>query len=862
MAASSSRRHPPLWIIAVLVGVLVFLLPHFLSDYMLIQQVQLALILALVVGGLNLSLGFAGELALGQPAMYAAGAYSAGLLATHGHTNIVLELVVASASAVVVGIVTGIPGLRLNSWSLAMTSFFLVLLLPDILSIFENETGGYNGLSGIMPATFFGHALSPDDLYKVIVLVAVLWFAVMRNLVVSRHGTALRVLKQSPVLASSMGISVFRMKLLAYALGALPAGLAGALLANLTLYISPKSFDFSFAIIVLAASVLGGSATVYGAIIGAFILQFGLHAASDFRQYSLLATGAFLIIGGVLLTGGLIGLARYLWGRWGVRPAAEQSVPGGAAPRMPALRGTRLEVRGVVKSFGGNRALDGVDLVAEPGRVTALIGPNGSGKTTLLNMICGFYRTDAGSISLGGKDLHGRAPYSVARAGVARTFQTPNIPVGITVLEAVAAGRYSTRHTTVLEAILRLPRHRRVSREDAEEARLMLELVGIRHLEHSQADALPLGQRRLLEVARSLVGRPGVLLLDEVASGLDEDEIGQLVDVIGRVRDAGGTVVLVEHNFQLVLSVADEIFALAHGQLMARGTPKEIENDSRVMSEYLGIDQDQVASVMTSDGRGETGRATAAAGTPPGATESLLAVRGLCTGYGDLRVVWDVSLDVRPGEITVLLGRNGAGKTTTIRAIAGLNRVHAGEVLFDGASIKRTPAHALVDGGMAYVQEGKRIFRGQSVEQNLLLGGYSRTKRRRELRAEVERIYELFPILGERRRLAAASLSGGQQQMLAIGQALMAEPKLLLLDEPSGGLAPVIVREVMERIDALKQTGLAILLVEQAVEASFEIADQVVVIDNGRSTLSAPAGEISDITVIQDAYFGKVAAVE
>ncbi|MFT4082129.1 MAG: ABC transporter ATP-binding protein [Nocardioides sp.] len=235
----------------------------------------------------------------------------------------------------------------------------------------------------------------------------------------------------------------------------------------------------------------------------------------------------------------------------------------------------------------------------------------------------------------------------------------------------------------------------------------------------------------------------------------------------------------------------------------------------------------------------------------------LLEVRQLGTGYGDLRVVWDVSLEARPGEITVLLGRNGAGKTTTLRAVTGLNRIQAGQVFFEGESLARVSPHGRVARGVAYVQEGKRVFRGQSIEQNLMLGGYVRRLKRHRLREEVERIYELFPILGERKHALAASMSGGQQQMLAIGQALMADPKLLLLDEPSGGLAPVVVNEVMERVDALKQTGLAILLVEQAVEASFAIADHVVVLDNGRTALSARASEVSDLTVLQDAYFGK-----
>ena len=235
----------------------------------------------------------------------------------------------------------------------------------------------------------------------------------------------------------------------------------------------------------------------------------------------------------------------------------------------------------------------------------------------------------------------------------------------------------------------------------------------------------------------------------------------------------------------------------------------------------------------------------------------LLSVEGLATGYGDLKVVWDVSLAVRPGEVTVLLGRNGAGKTTTLRAIAGLNKVTSGTVQFDGADIAKRSVHERVRNGMSYVQEGKRVLHEQSVEQNLLLGGRIRRLKRSELHSDIDKVYTLFPILKEKRSLPAGSMSGGQQQMLAIGSALMAAPRLLLLDEPSGGLAPVIVKEVMGRIAELKATGIGILLVEQAVDAAVAIADQVVVLDMGRTVLSAPASEVNDISVFRDAYFGK-----
>lgn len=593
LALWRALRTVPTWVPPLVLGAVVLLLPLGGLEFSVSRQISLACILALLVSGLNLSLGFAGELAVGQAAMYAAGAYTAGLLSKNGITEIPLQLLISGLVALLVGLLTGVPGLRLGSWSLAMTSFFLVLLVPDLLTIFDETTGGRNGLSGIEPPTLFGGSLATDDMYLVIVAVTILWFAVLRNIIVSRHGVAFQVLKQSPVLASSMGISVFRMKLLAYALGAFPAGLAGALFANVDLYISPESFGFVLATTVLAASILGGSASVYGAIIGAAIMQFGPNQATNFQQYALVFTGAFLIIGGVLLKGGLASLGTRLVSRLDrtarVRPGPEAT---GTETEMSPISGAPLAAQEVSKAFGGNQALKDVNFRAEAGKITALIGPNGSGKTTLLNMVCGFYRTDSGTISVGDKAIQGSAPHTVARAGVSRTFQTPNIPQGITVLDAVTSGRYTGHRASILSAVFRGPAFRRVRRGDRLEAERVLALAGMLELRDVEAASLPLGMRRLLEVVRALISGGGVLLLDEAASGLDEDEVERLAGLIRRIRDAGGTVVLVEHNFRLVLELADEIVVLAHGQVMASGPPEAIENDPRVASEYLGIESD------------------------------------------------------------------------------------------------------------------------------------------------------------------------------------------------------------------------------------------------------------------------------
>ena len=578
----------PSWTVPLAVAVIAILLPLAGIDASVQRQMVLVCILALVVSGLNLSLGYAGELALGQAAVYAGGAYVSGYLGARGHTDLLLQLAAALAIALLLGVVTGIPGLRLGHWSLAMVSFFLVLLVPDILELFKAQTGGSFGLSGIAPVTLFGYALDPRDYTITVLAITGLWLLLLRNLVTSRHGTAFRVLRESPVLASSMGISVFRMKFAAYAIGAIPAGLAGCLFANLDHFIAPSSFGFTLAVSILAASILGGSASVYGAVVGAALLQIGPLESTGFQEYALVVYGLMLLIGGVVLAKGIAGITQGLIKRGERRWFPRPKPAGYEGSLLTHVDGVRLTVEGVSKAFGGLQALSDVTLHAEPGRITALIGPNGSGKTTLLNMICGYYRLDEGAIRLGAGPLS-RVPYRAARAGVARTFQTPAIPQGISVGDAVRSGRYAAQHASFLAAVLRLPSYSRAKLADQAESRRVLTLVGLAGLENEEAVSLPLGTRRLLEVARALIARPRLLLLDEVASGLDEAEVDRLASLIREIGDAGGTVVLVEHNFRLVLSLADQIYVLSRGELIAAGTPLEIESHPQVLIEYLGV---------------------------------------------------------------------------------------------------------------------------------------------------------------------------------------------------------------------------------------------------------------------------------
>jgi len=602
------REHlPPSYVLPLLFGALVLATPWLVDNGIevpslgtgpaLIHEVEVIAIYATVVVGLNLSYGFAGELALGQAAMFAAGAYVTGMLAIgsiypHKLNELLITVPASAVAAAAIGFLSGVPGLRLAGWALAYTSFFLVLIIPDMASAFPNQTGTFTGLSPIPDPVLLGHKLDADGIFRVIVASAIVVFAVFRNLVVSRHGVALQVLRQSPVLASSLGISVYRTKLFAYVIGAVPAGIAGGFYCYLNNFVSPGLFDMYTSIGFIAASVLGGSRTIYGAIVGVLVIEeLGPLHTSVFTHFALPIYGALLMIGGVVLTGGLSGsvgsLVKFL------RRRLFQVTPARLVPREPTLDlgqfdGAELRVTGAVKRFGGLTAVADVSLTAKPGQVTAIIGPNGSGKTSFLNVISGFYRPDAGTVVLGDRDITRRAPRTVALAGVSRTFQTPSIPSGLDCLQVVASARYARDRSGVLAAILRLPSYRRRVRADEREARRLLGATGLAHLAGARAADLPLGTRRLLEVARALAARPSLLLLDEPASGLDAEDVRRLGWLIRAVAGAGATVIVIEHNFQMMLEVADVINVLRAGALIASGPPAAIRVDPAVMESYLG----------------------------------------------------------------------------------------------------------------------------------------------------------------------------------------------------------------------------------------------------------------------------------
>jgi branched-chain amino acid transport system permease protein len=824
------------------------------------RELSLIAILTLLVSGLNLSFGYAGEVQFGQVFMFALGAYFSSVLAVHGFDELIPLLLLGGILASLAGLIVAVPATRIGGWSLAMASFFLVLLIPSLLNITQGLTGGSQGLAGIPHPKLLGTPLDAEGLYVVCIVCLIVWLALFRNLVTSRYGVIFRILRESPIQAAALGFSSRRLKALAHSLGAFPAGVAGCLFGFVSQVLAPGAFGIELTIGVVAASVLGGVEAVYASVIGAAILQLGPEESLQFQEYATLIYGLFLVAAAVLLKQGISGAMlthahrlgrRLLFGsseQPRVTTGSRSSLSEVDLPGPANGGGGALVVDGVSKAFGGVQAVDRVSLRAEAGAITALIGSNGSGKTTLLNLICGFNRADSGTIRLGENDLTTRKPDQIARGGVGRTFQTPSVPRGPSVLETVASGRYCGDGVGPLASILRLPRYWRTQLSDRQEAMALLECVGLSEIAGERADSLALGTRRLVEVARALCGRPRLLLLDEPASGLSSSEVAHLSSIVSAAAAAGTAVIIIEHNFQFVTDLADQAYVLHLGKLIAHGPAATIGEDPHVIESYLG--HDTAPSGIPNRTRPATGSPVRTQGPP------VLRVDGVVAGYGDLEVLHGVSLDAYPATVEAVLGRNGVGKSTLMRALSGEISLWRGAVSLDGRDISRRRPFRRTAMGIGTVQEGKRIFRQRSVYENLMLGTYRLKLSRRERAARCDYLMDRFPVLRERASDLAGSLSGGQQQMLAIAQALAPEPQVLLLDEPSAGLAPTVVTEVFDQIESLRDAGMTVILVEQLAEQALSVADHVTILDGGRVATHGPPGDFHDLSQLQEAYFG------
>ncbi len=388
-----------------------------------------------------------------------------------------------------------------------------------------------------------------------------------------------------------------------------------------------------------------------------------------------------------------------------------------------------------------------------------------------------------------------------------------------------------------------------------------LDTIGLTDRADDPAGDLPYGDQRRLEIARAMCTDPVLLCLDEPAAGLNPRESAELGQLLLSIRDEHKTsILLIEHDMSVVMQISDHVVVLDYGVKISDGTREFVKNDPNVIAAYLGVEQDECDGGRAVRRRNphvarEAGPAPSHDVADASSRQSppLLAIRGVTTMYGNITALRGVDLDVHQGEIVTLIGANGAGKSTLMMTIFGNPRASEGQILFEGRDITQLPTHEIARLDIAQSPEGRRIFSRMTVMENLQMG--AAVIGSAHFDEDLERIFAMFPRMKERIHQRGGTLSGGEQQMLAIARALMSRPRLLLLDEPSLGLAPLVAKQIFEIVaDLNERTGLTVLLVEQNAFHALRLADRGYVMVNGEITLSGTGRELLDRPEIRAAY--------
>ena len=505
---------------------------------------------------------------------------------------------------------------------------------------------------------------------------------------------------------------------------------------------------------------------------------------------------------------------------------------------------TLLDASHITKRFAGITALDDVSLTVDRGEAVGLIGPNGAGKTTFFNCLLGMLRPENGTVVFDGTDITRYPVHKRARLGFGRTFQRIELFPGMTVRDHLLVAERSRLGTGRLwKDCLNLAKP---TDEEQERTESTLKLLGLGNDADRRIESLSLGRARLVELGRAMMTDPKILLLDEPSSGLDQHETQDLVSTLQEVqRDRGTAILLVEHDISMVQAFAERLYVLDFGTLIAEGKTADVMNDDAVKRAYLG-------ELATSHTEQASDIAVPSAPSPDGAqaaaeSNAMLELRNVDAAYGPFRALFGVSFSVGEGKVVALLGGNGAGKTTVARVVTGLVPVASGQVTLGGLDISRMPAWRIAPLGVVHAPEGRSVFSTLTVEENLTLD-FRQNLGRKGVGPALDRAYELFPRLGERRKQLAGTLSGGEQRMLSLARVLIRPPKLLVLDELSLGLAPIIIDEVYATLQKVRETGTTMLIIEQYVGHALRLADSVVLLQHGEVVYDGAADDLGDVS--------------
>jgi branched-chain amino acid transport system ATP-binding protein len=791
-------------------------------------------VFALACMALNILVGHTGLVSFGHGAWFGLGAYAAALIQRNLTPDSFFGPTIAGVLIVaIVAIAFGFLILRRRGVYFSLLTLALAAMLYSVSFRWTAVTGGENGLGGITRPTMFGFNLESSTYYYwFVALIAYLLLILLWRFHNSPVGSVLVAVRENEQRARFLGYPTNRYKLVAFVLSASITGLAGILLLFQNRMTSADPISVSFSGDLLAMVVIGGMRSFLGPALGAlfFIL---------FREFLSIYTENWLFWFGLIFVGfivfsptGLVGVAERLLAPFRKKVVEDAAMSARRIEVLPLpeflrpkshVDGPVLSAQHMVKSFGGIKAVQGVDISIADRTLHALIGPNGAGKTTAFNLLSGMYPPDEGTVSLLGQPIAGETPEEIATAGIGRSFQITNLFPALSVGENIRLAAQA-RHPRRFDPITNALSIAAINTEtDA-----TIRYLGLAGIEKAEAGTLSYGGQRLLDMGVALATAPRVLLLDEPLAGLAAAERERIGAIIKRIS-ADLPVLLVEHDIDRVFQLADHVTVMNEGLVLLDGTVEDARTSPKVQEVYIGSGATAVAAKP---------RETAAR------VNALLTVANVDTFYGKSHILNDVNFTLHENEIIALLGRNGAGKSTLLKTLIGIAPASNGSIKLAGNELIGLSSAQNARLGIGYVPQGRGLFAGMSVEQNLELGGLKR-QTGHGVHWTRERIYEYFPRIRERLDSPADYLSGGEQQMVAVARALSGDVRVLLLDEPFEGLAPTVVEQLFETFDRLRKE-IAIIIVDHNLDLALALSDATVALERGKVIHQGPSKALRD----------------